>query len=47
MKHIGFTIGIAGAMLASCTVQEVDTQEASTEETVFYASFEQPGDKAR
>ena len=42
MKHFALFIGVAAALVASCSVQE-DFFEGSREDTVlFYASFERP-----
>lgn len=42
MKHIAFYFGIAATLVASCSTQEMDFQTPIPDETVFYATFEQP-----
>ena len=44
MKHLALYLGMAAAMVASCSVQEKDLQIPNQDDVVFYASFEQPGD---
>ena len=41
MRHLAFSIGIATAMLASCTIQE-EFRTPVREDVKFYATFEQP-----
>ena len=45
MKRIAFCLGIAAALVASCSTQEMDFQTPVQENEVFYASFEQPADE--
>ena len=42
MKHLALYLGMAAAMVASCSVQEKDFQTPNQDDVVFYASFEQP-----
>ena len=44
MKHLALYLGMAAAMVVSCSVQEKDFQTLNRDDVVFYASFEQPGD---
>lgn len=45
MKRIALYIGLAAAMVASCSTQEKDFQTPLQDDVVFYASFEQPVDE--
>lgn len=42
MKRIAIYLGLATALVASCSVQEKDVETPQKDETIFYASFEQP-----
>ena len=42
MKRIVFYLGIATALVASCSTKEKDFQTPPQDEVMFYASFEQP-----
>lgn len=42
MKRIALYLGIAAALVASCSVKEKDFNVVQPESTVFFASFEQP-----
>ena len=42
MRHIALYLGIAAALVASCSVKEKDFNVVQPENTVFFASFEQP-----
>lgn len=44
MKRIAFYLGIATAMVASCSTQEEDFRTPQQNDVVFYASFEQPAE---
>lgn len=46
MKHIALYLGLATALVASCSIQEEDFKTPQQEDdVVFYASFEQPADE--
>ena len=45
MKRFALYIGLAAAMVASCSTQEKDFQTPPQDDVVFYASFEQPADE--
>ena len=47
MKHIALYIGMAAALVASCSVQEEDFKTPQQDDVVFYASFEKPGEETR
>ena len=42
MKHSALYLGIAAALLSSCSIQEEDFKTPQQDDVVFYASFEQP-----
>ena len=45
MKRIALYLGIAAALLASCSTQEMDFQTPVQEEVEYYAYFEQPAEE--
>ena len=45
MKRIALYLGIATALVASCSVQEEDFKTPQQDDVVFYASFEQPAEE--
>ena len=45
MKRISLYLGMATALMASCSTQEKDFQTPLQENTVFYATFEQPSEE--
>ncbi len=45
MKRFALFIGLAAALMASCSTQEKDFQTLPQDDIVFYASFEQPADE--
>ena len=47
MKRIALYIGMAAALVASCSVQEEDFKTPQMDDVVFYASFEQPAEGTR
>ena len=47
MKHIALFLGIASALVASCSVQEDDFVTPQQNDVFFYASFEQPSEETR
>lgn len=44
MKRIFFYFGMAVALMVSCSTREMDFQTSIQDETVFYATFEQPAE---
>ena len=44
MKRFALYIGLATAILASCSTQEKDSQTPQQEDVIYYASFEQPAE---
>ena len=47
MKLIALYIGMAAALVASCSVQEEDFKTPQQDDVIFYASFEQPSEGTR
>jgi hypothetical protein len=47
MRHIALYLGIAAALVASCSVKERITMSFSRRIREFYASFEQPAVEGR
>ena len=47
MKRIALNLGIAVAMLASCSIQEEDFKVPEQDAIIFYASFEEPSEETR
>ena len=47
MKHIALYLGIAAALVASCSIQEEDFKAPQQAEVIYYASFEQPSEGTR
>ncbi len=44
MRRITLFLGLATALVASCSIQEENFETPGQKDVVFYASFEQPGD---
>ena len=44
MKRIALYLGVAAAMVASCSIQEEDFKAPVQDDVIFYASFEQPSE---
>ena len=47
MRRIALYLGIAAAMVASCSIQEENFATPEQEDVIFYASFEQPSEGTR
>ena len=47
MKRFALYLGIAAALVASCSIQEEDYQVPEQDDVIFYASFEQPSEGTR
>ena len=47
MKRIALYLGIAAAMVVSCSIQEEDFKAPVQDDVIFYASFEQPSEETR
>ena len=47
MNHIALYLGIAAALVASCSIQEEDYKVPEQDDVIFYASFEQPSEETR
>ena len=45
MKRFALYLGLATALVASCSIQEEDVKTPLQDDTVFYASFEQPAEE--
>lgn len=44
MKRIAFYLGLAAALMASCSIQEEDIKTPQQGDVIYYASFEQPAE---
>ena len=47
MKHFALYLGLAAAMMASCSIQEEDFKAPEQDNVIFYATFEQPSEGTR
>lgn len=45
MKRIALYLGIAAALVASCSIQEENFETPQQENVIYYATFEQPADE--
>ena len=45
MKRIALYLGLATALVASCSIQEENHETPQQDDVIFYASFEQPGEE--
>ena len=45
MKRIALYLGIAAALVASCSIQEENFETPQQEDVIYYATFEQPADE--
>ena len=45
MKRIALYLGLATALMASCSIQEEDIKTPQQEDVIYYASFEQPAEE--
>lgn len=45
MRRIAFSLGMAAALIASCSIQEEDFKTSQQDDVIYFASFEQPAEE--